>query len=229
MRRQPAKALLIDFDGVLRRWDPSVAAGVEASYGLAPGTLMETAFEWHLLRAAVTGELTHAQWMGVVAERLADPAKIPTAMTHRAGQPPAQATIALGTATAAVAQWQAHRGFVDTQVLTLIRDVRAAGLPVGLATNATDRLDADLEALGLVGEVDAVINSSAIGVHKPAPAFFDRACEAIGTAAQWTLFVDDDDRVVRAARAAKLLAYRWTGSGLPYLRAALDQGRPAPS
>ena len=26
---------LIDFDGVLRRWDPAVAAGVEREYGLA--------------------------------------------------------------------------------------------------------------------------------------------------------------------------------------------------
>ena len=28
MRRQPAKALLVDLDGVLRRWDPAVPAGV---------------------------------------------------------------------------------------------------------------------------------------------------------------------------------------------------------
>jgi putative hydrolase of the HAD superfamily len=41
-------------------------------------------------------------------------------------------------------------------------------------------------------------------------------------AAQWALFVDDEDRNVRAARAAKLLAYRWTGpAGLPYVRGAL--------
>jgi putative hydrolase of the HAD superfamily len=34
--------------------------------------------------------------------------------------------------------------------------------------------------------------------------------------------VDDDDRVVGGARAANLLAYRWTGDhGLPYLRRAL--------
>lgn len=222
MRRQPAKALLIDFDGVLRRWDPSVVAGVEASYGLAPGALSETAFEWHLMRAAVTGELTHAQWMDVVAERLADPAKIPTAMTHRAGQPAAEATIDLSAATAAVRQWQTYRGVVDTDVLALIREARAAGVPVGLATNATDLLDADLQALGLTGEVDAIVNSSTIGIHKPAPEFFTRACEAVGTPAQWTLFVDDEDRAVRAARAGQLLAYRWTGAdGLPYLRAAL--------
>jgi putative hydrolase of the HAD superfamily len=201
MRRQPAKALLIDFDGVLRRWDPSVAAGVEASYGLAPGALLGTAMAWELLRPAVAGEMTHAEWMGLVASRLP-------------GDP--------DTATAAVAQWQAYRGEVDAEALAFIREVRGAGLPVGLATNATDLLDADLEALGLAGEVDLVVNSSVIGIHKPAPEFFARACEAVGVTAPWTFFVDDEDRVIRAARASKLLAYRWTGAdGLPYLKAAL--------
>jgi putative hydrolase of the HAD superfamily len=214
--------LLIDFDGVLRRWDPSVVADVETTYGLHAGALSEVAFEWHLLQAAVTGELTHAQWMDIVAERLADPAKVPTAMTARAGKPPVEATIDPDAARAAVAQWQSYRGFVDAAVLAFIREVRAAGLRVGLATNATDLLDADLASLGLVGELDVVVNSSVIGIHKPAPEFFARACEAVGTAAPWTFFVDDEDRTIRAARAAKLLAYRWTGPhGLPYLRGAL--------
>jgi putative hydrolase of the HAD superfamily len=201
MRRQPAKALLIDFDGVLRRWDPAVAAGVETTYGLAPGALLGAAMSWDLLRPAIAGELTHEQWMGIVAQRL---------------------PIDADTATAAVAQWQAYRGEVDPDVLALIREVRAAGLPVGLATNATDLLDADLAALGLVGEVDAVINSSVLGIHKPAPEYFARAVEAVRSTPPWTLFVDDEDRVVRAARASKLLAYRWTGAHeLDYLRAAL--------
>ena len=201
MRRQPAKALLIDFDGVLRRWDPAVAIGVEAKFELEPGALLDTAMAWELYRPAMAGEMTHAEWMGLVAARLpGDPA----------------------TTTAAVTEWQAYRGFVDQEVLAFVREVRAAGLPVGLATNGTDLLDADLAALDLVGELDVVVNSSVIGIHKPAPEFFTKACEAIGMAASWTFFVDDEDRSVRAARAAKLLAYRWTGThGLPYLRGAL--------
>jgi putative hydrolase of the HAD superfamily len=201
VRRQPAKALLIDFDGVLRRWDPSVVAGVETSYGLEPGALLDTAMAWELYRPAMAGEMTHAEWMGLVASRL---------------------PIEPASATAAVADWQAYRGSVDADVLGFVRQVRAAGLPVGLATNATDLLDADLATLSLVGELDVVVNSSAIGIHKPAPEFFGRACAAVGVAAPWTFFLDDEDRAVRAARAAKLLAYRWTGAhGLPYLRGAL--------
>lgn len=204
MRRQPPKALLVDLDGVLRRWDPAVAAGVEESYGLGPGALLGTAMQWDLRRAACSGEIDHARWMSLVVDRLAD------------------ATGDAERAAAAVARWQAYRGEVDLEVLGLIRDVRAAGLPVGLATNATDLLDGDLAALGLAGEFDVVVNSSVIKIHKPAPEFFTRACEAVDVAAPWVMFVDDEDRNVRAARAGKLLAYRWSGpEGLGYLRAVL--------
>jgi putative hydrolase of the HAD superfamily len=125
-------------------------------------------------------------------------------------------------ATEAVTRWQEHRGFVDPEVLAFIRDVRAAGRPVGLATNATDLLRGDLAALGLAGEFDAVISSWELKIHKPAPEFFAAACAELGLDPRWVLFVDDDDRSVLGARAARLLAYRWTGvAGIPYLRAAL--------
>jgi putative hydrolase of the HAD superfamily len=199
MRRQPARAMLIDLDGVLRRWESPSA--VEEKYGLAPDTLMRTAMAWELLRPAVSGEITDAEWMGLVADRL--PLDRPDA-------------------AAAVAEWQSHRGSVDPAALAFVRDVRADGKPVGLATNATDRLRGDLDALGLTGEFDAVISSYELGIHKPAPEFFVRACAAIGVPAPWVLFVDDDDRAVRAARALQMPAYRWTGPRhLGYLRGAL--------
>ena len=202
MRRQPARALLIDLDGVLRRWDPKAGQDVEAKYGLEPGTLLTTAMTWDIYRPAVAGEIDDADWMRLIAMRLPLPEV---------------------DAAAAVAEWQEHRGFVDEEVLALVREVRAAGLPVGLATNATDLLRGDLETLGLAGEFDAVISSWELKIHKPAPEFFAAACAALGQDPQWVLFVDDDDRAIRGARAAKLLAYRWTGRReFGYLRAALS-------
>ncbi|WP_306203841.1 HAD family hydrolase [Actinoplanes sp. RD1] len=201
MLRQPARALLIDLDGVLRRWDPAVAAGVESSYGLEAGTLARTAFDWELLRPAVAAEMTDAEWMYLIAKRL---------------------PLDDDTAAAAVAEWQQHRGTVDEEVLAFVRQVRAAGRKVGLATNATDRLRGDLDALGLAEEFDAVVSSYELKVHKPAPEFFARACAALGEQAPWVLFVDDDDRVIRGARAAKLLGFRWSGpQDFTYLRKAL--------
>ena len=201
MHRQPAQAMLIDLDGVLRRWDPAVGAAVEKSHGLDPGTLHRTAMSWELLRPAVAGEITDAEWMQLIASRLPLPPE---------------------DATTAVAEWQQYRGAVDNEVLAFIREVRTAGRPVGLATNATDRLPGDLTALGLDGEFDAVISSTELRIHKPAPEFFEQACAALGVEPPWVLFVDDDDRTVRGARAAKLPAFRWTSTqDLPYLRKAL--------
>jgi putative hydrolase of the HAD superfamily len=122
-----------------------------------------------------------------------------------------------------VARWQEYRGEPDPDALAFVREVRAGGRKVGLATNATDRLRPDLEALGLTDEVDVVISSWEQKVHKPAPEFFARACDLIGAPPGQVLFVDDDDRVVRGARAAGLSAYRWTGPHhVAYLRKALD-------
>ena len=201
MLRQPARALLIDLDGVLRRWDPQFGQAVEAKYGLAPGSLLETAMTWDIYRPAVAGEIDDADWMRLIAMRL----PLPEA-----------------DAAAAVAEWQQHRGHVDEEVLAFVRQVRAAGRPVALAPNATDLLRGDLDTLGLSDEFDAVVSSWELKIHKPAPEFFVRACAALGEEPPWVLFVDDDDRAILGARAAKLLAYRWTERRqFDYLRAAL--------
>ena len=124
-----------------------------------------------------------------------------------------------------MAEWQTDRGTVDPEVLAFVREVRAAGRPVGLATNATDRLRGDLAALGLDGDFDVVVSSWELKVHKPAPEFFTRAAAAIGLDPHWILFIDDDDRSVRAARVAGMPAYRWSERrDFRYLRAALGLG-----
>jgi putative hydrolase of the HAD superfamily len=151
----------------------------------------------------MAGEITDEEWMRLVASRL---------------------PLDEAEAAAAVADWQPGRlGEVDPEALEFVRGVRAAGRKVGLATNATDRLRGDLDALGLTGEVDFVLSSWEMKVHKPAPEYFERACQEIGELPKHVLFVDDDDRVIRGARAAGLAGYRWTGPDhVPYLRKALD-------
>ena len=203
MSRERATALLVDFDGVLRRWDPAVAAGVEREYGLTEGVLGEIAMSWGMLQPVLTGQVSHAQWMMSVADALTP-------------------AVGVDRARAAVQEWQSYRGEVDPEVLAFVREVRAAGIRVGLGTNATDLLDADLAALGLTEELDVIVNSSVIGVHKPAKEYFQAACEALGTPPGRVLFVDDEDRAVAGARVAGLSAHRWSGpADLRYLRAAL--------
>jgi putative hydrolase of the HAD superfamily len=202
--RDAAAALLIDLDGVTRRFDAAVAAAVEERHGLPPGTILGTALEWGRLLPAITGRVGRADWLAATADALAP----------RVGDAAA--------ARAMMAEWDAYRGEVDPQVLAFVREVRAAGRPVGLATNATDDLHDDLVRLGIDAEFDVVVSSAVLGTHKPAPEFFAAACRAVGTAPARCLFVDDDDRNVRGARAAGLAAYRWSGpADLRYLRGAL--------
>ena len=203
--RDRASALLIDLDGVLRVFDPGLAATVERRHQLPEGELYRVAFAWGRLRPAIVGDQTHEAWLESIAAELAT----------TTGSAPAEAR-------AWVEEWQADRGRIVPEVLELVRELRAARVPVGLATNATSRLDTDLALLGIADEFDVVVNSSIIGVHKPAREFFATACVAVGTTPARCFFVDDDDRHVRGARVAGLSAYRWTGPGdLPYLRAAL--------
>ena len=207
MPRPRAYVLLLDFDGVLRHYDPTVSAAAERRYGLSPGSVLETALEWNRLLPAITGRITRAEWLTRVAEALSD----------RVGGLPAARSL--------MVEWDAYRGAVVPEVLAFVRSVRRGGIRVVLATNATDDLDLDLAAFGLTGEFDAVANSSTLGVHKPTREFFEAACRLVDTAPERCLFVDDDDRNVRGARAAGLSALRFSGvADLAYVRAALDEG-----
>jgi putative hydrolase of the HAD superfamily len=204
-RRRPAHALLVDFDGVLRRYDRAAADpsgadpvdSVESRYGLAPGALLSAGMQWSRYLPAVIGHWTRQQWLDSIAEATGAPAQ-------------------------ALAEWDSYRGYLDTAVLDFVQEVRRAGRPVALATNATDDLRDDLARFGLTEAFDAVVSSAEIGRHKPSPEFFIAACAAVDTPADECLFVDDTDRNVRGARAAGLPALRWSGpADLPYVRAAL--------
>ena len=70
--RERPTALLVDFDGVLRHWDPAVAAGVEREYGLAAGVLGEIAMHWGRLQPVLTGQVSHADWVSSVADALTE-------------------------------------------------------------------------------------------------------------------------------------------------------------
>jgi putative hydrolase of the HAD superfamily len=202
-RRDRPQGLLVDLDGVLRHFDAGRVAAAERDHGLGAGSILATALGPDLVVPAVTGRWTHERWLEEVALRLAD-----------GGDPAA--------ARAAVARWAEDRGEVDAGVLALVRRARAQGRPVGLATNATDRLDDDLALLGLAGEVDAVVNSSVLGVAKPHPEYYRAACAALGLPTEQVILLDDSIRHVAGARDAGLLAHRFTGpADVRYVDAAL--------
>lgn len=193
-------ALLIDLDGVLRRW-PERDAAIEAAHDLPRGSLRATAFAPELLAQAVTGRINDAQWREQVAARL------------RASHPGAQVD-------GAVRQWSQSCGEVDAAVLALLEACRP-GLRRILVSNATSRLPADLDVLGLSRHFDAVVNSSEVGVAKPDTALFQAAFDRADAAPQRLLFVDDDARNVAAAAALGVNAHHY--SGVASMRQWLDE------
>ena len=87
----------------------------------------------------------------------------------------------------------------------LLESLRERGLKVGIVSNAFDPptlLRRDLERLGVAERIDFSVFSSEAGVRKPHPAIFQRALDALGVAAERTLFVGDSLSVdIAGARA----------------------------
>jgi putative hydrolase of the HAD superfamily len=139
------------------------------------------AFDPGLLDQAVTGQITDEQWRAEVLRRLGP-----------------------GSADA-VAEWSASCGEVNHAVLDIVRAARAA-VRVGLLTNGTSRLAADLEVLGIAGEFDVIFNSAEIGVAKPDVAVYRLACDRLATVPERVFFVDDSPGHVDGAREAGMQA-----------------------
>jgi putative hydrolase of the HAD superfamily len=203
VRRVKPRALLIDFNGVVQGYDRPYE--VEPRYGLQAGAFHAAAMDQSRYLPAVTGQWTRSQWLDAIAEGTGAPRE-------------------------ALTEWDSYKGYIDDEVLAFVREVRASGKPVGLASNATEDFRDDLALFGLEQEFDAVLASAEMGLCKPAREFFTAACEALDVPATECFFVDDSERNVMGARAAGLPAIRWTGREvLPYLRAVMlaDAGSPS--
>ena len=179
---------------MVRTWAPERDASVERRHGLPPGSIAAAAFgEGSSLRAVVTGRISDAEWRRDIASRLAP--------------------LCGAVAEAVVAQWSESAGAVDVEVREVVRAVRREGWRVGLLTNATSRLEADLVRLGLLEDLDAVINSSDLGVAKPDPEVFRLACQVMDATPEECVFVDDLTENVQAARDVGLQAHLFEGAG----------------
>lgn len=186
----PPTALLIDLDGVVRRWKVDLAA-IERRHRLPTGSILRVALAPACLHPAITGAITDDVWRAGIALELQQ--RHPDASAQRA-----------------VAEWSASSGEVDPLVLRALDRCRLE-LRVVLATNATSRLSADLLALGLADRFHAIANSSELRVAKPSAEYFNAALRIAGAGAKETLFVDDAPVNVEAAAAAGMRAHLFTG------------------
>ncbi|MET7861592.1 HAD family phosphatase [Streptomyces sp. NPDC005318] len=190
----PFDAVLCDFDGVLRLWDPDGMTALDRAAGLPEGTLAAAAFRTDLLDAAVTGAISDDQWRAQVAEDL----------TRTCGS--------AGRARDLVESWSALTGRIDPDVLTLLAGLRSR-VPVVLVSNATTRLEDDLAALDVSDAFDAVVNTARLGLAKPDPRVFEAAARRVGADPRRCLFIDDTLGHVAAARAAGLSGHHYQHVG----------------
>ncbi|WP_328864503.1 HAD-IA family hydrolase [Streptomyces sp. NBC_00304] len=181
-------AVLCDIDGVIRHWPAQDA--LEDAHGLPRGALAAAAFAPQRLLPAITGEVTDEEWRSAVAADLATVC----GSADRAG--------------AAVADWAGLVPLVDPEVVALLTSVRGVAV-VALVSNATTRLELDLDREGLSGVADAVVNTARIGVAKPDPRVYRIAAERVGTVAGRCLFVDDTEANVAAARREGMAALHY--------------------
>lgn len=181
--------LFLDFDGVIRRWKDDDAA-IEARFGLPGGAIRAVAFSPRLLEPAILGRVSDASWRASVAAELE--------RRHAAG------------ASEIVRLWSEPPGEIDAETMAILSRCRP-GVRLVLATNATSRLDRDLQALGLANRFHAVVNSSEVGATKPSAAFFEAALRRAGVRADEALFVDDSLANVESAANLGILAHHFRG------------------
>jgi len=90
--------------------------------------------------------------------------------------------------------------------LELLAAVRAAGLPVGLASNSSrEFVERALSVAGLLdGHFDVIVSADDVAAPKPAPDLYLAACAALGTAPERAAALEDSPPGVASARAAGL-------------------------
>ena len=180
------EAILVDLDGVIRHWKPSDES-IETAFSLPAGSIRRAAFSPEIVDLAITGAIADEEWRERIAEKL----HCQSSATH---------------AREAVALWTEQPGAIDQKVLSLLKDCESS-VKLVLVTNATSRLQRDLQALGLLDFFHAVVNSSQVGAKKPSEQIFRAALTQAGTVPECALFIDDTPSNIAAATSLGILSH----------------------
>ena len=183
------KAVVFDFDDVIRRWDSDETYAIERRHGLARGCIFEKLSDPRLISQVTTGAISDEEWRDTVAAQLA------SQYGDRARD--------------AVREWGLRIGDLDTDVIDVVRTLRSR-FTIALLSNATSRLRSDLAAHGIADDFDYIFSSSEIGVAKPDPEVFAFVGRTLGvTPSEW-LFIDDIAGNVSAADELGIRSHLYT-------------------
>lgn len=180
--------LLFDMNGLFRHWRNHGARTSEQRAGLPVGAIGDYAYCHPSYRLARVGVLTDQQWADDVATRLASD---------------------YGQAVREFLEpWRSDRGEPDASMIDLLTELRRH-LPVGVLSNCTDALRADLELHGIV--FDYVFSSAELGVDKPSPQVYRKAAKLMGIPTRSLAYFDDEPTFVIAAKFTGMNAHLFTG------------------
>jgi len=102
-------------------------------------------------------------------------------------------------------------GTIDGTV-EVLRELQAAGVPCyGLTNMEAETYPVRLERYDFLRSLEGTVVSSHEGVVKPDPEIFRRLFERFELVPETTVFIDDAERNVEAARALGMHAVRFTG------------------
>jgi len=185
-------ALIVDLDGVIRHWDMPHFQETARSFGIEPEEFAAIAFRTELLDAGMVGSITFEEWADEIGSVAAE--------RH-------------GCDAAAVsAAFQTLKWRIDWEIVELLREVRAAGrVKLALFSNASTKLEEDLESVDLHVEFDVVFNSARLRMAKPDPEAFRTVAALLEVEPERCLFVDDTVPNVEGARQANMHAEVFVG------------------
>jgi putative hydrolase of the HAD superfamily len=183
-------AVIIDLDGVIRHWDDDGLPETESQLGLPAGTIAAAAFQPERLARAMRGEMRAEDWYAEIGKAVA------------ADHDDVEAD--------QIAELFGHIGWrIDESVLELVDEMRKQ-VPVVLLSNASTRLQADLELSRIADRFDAVVGSADVGFIKPDAGAFSAAVAKAGVPAGRCLMIDDLTDNIVGAKAAGLQAVQFT-------------------
>lgn len=185
MRRPAPAGVVFDMDGILIDSEPLFRRAAQAA-------AQELGY--------VLPDEVYVMWMGL------PPRAVEAAVVESMGS-----GFPLAAFRAAFSRlWTAHtdRHGVPAQpgMRDLLQDLRARGIPFGVATS-TERKQAErsLALAGLAGYLEVIIAGNEVEAGKPAPEIFLKAAAAIGVAPEACVALEDSEAGVRAAAAARML------------------------
>lgn len=193
---RPYAALLLDFGCVIAKSVFEIIEPFERGLGLAPGTLpwrgpldLDTDPLW---RAMLAKELTERQYWERRAKEIATligEEWTPLDLMTRASD------------VVGAAQFR-------TEIEQLVKDARAADLRVGVLTNELELFHgrAWMDTVPALKHMDTIVDATHTKILKPDLRAYRLGVEALDTAPEATLFVDDQAHNVEGARAAGLTA-----------------------